>query len=226
MRRAAGVRRRFPDLENEFHSLVTELLTSLNDHTTDPVSGELTDVVIDGYRLANLVLTQIEQGRSPTSLMLVHALAQVTVLRLPQRSVGEARGVSLGWGLDFGVLCREHALYTDLEQVAANAKQALPTSLTLSSPECASPHAHRGLRESGRSGRPRVGRHASRERRAGPAACWRPRSFHSAGLGVVGSGRADEIELVGVRGAGDDVMIWEPACATQLMHDFLDGARC
>ena len=120
--------RAFPALENEFHSLVSELTDQPRTITAaDPATGAPVDVVVDGYRLANLVLTQMEPATIADLPALVHGLASgdggpaataILAARPPQ-------GLA-GWGLDFGVLCREHAPFTDLEQVVARGRRALP----------------------------------------------------------------------------------------------------
>ena len=97
--------RAFPELENEFHSLVTELTDEPRTITaTDPATGAPVDVVVDGYRLANLVTHADGAERpSPTSLRSCTASLPVMAVRPPWRSWRQGhRRASLAGGSTSG----------------------------------------------------------------------------------------------------------------------------
>src|SRR5215213_5808076 len=124
--RCAGA---YPDLENEFTTTVQRLAKS--PMTVDvPASADspAQQVVIDGYKFANLVVLKSMDSNSYAALPeMIHATAQ---------GDGRAAGVEvqnsvpsvdlMSYGLKYGVMCREAAPFTTSDAIAADAQKVLP----------------------------------------------------------------------------------------------------
>ena len=116
----------YPNLEGEFTGAVQRL-------AQQPLAVELPAapggrVVIDGYTFANLVVVQsLSPGNYPGLPALIHGVATGD-----GRAAAEAlvKGVPppgiIGYGLSFGVFCREQIAFTDTARILATAQQALP----------------------------------------------------------------------------------------------------
>jgi pimeloyl-ACP methyl ester carboxylesterase len=119
----------FPEVESQFQTLVTQLTNQPRTvRVTDPSTGQDIDVVFDGYTLANLVvLASLTPGDVSAVPSWVHDLAtgdgtRAATALLDTRPL---TGIT-GYGLAFGVFCREQVPFTSPEQVRAEAKRALP----------------------------------------------------------------------------------------------------
>jgi pimeloyl-ACP methyl ester carboxylesterase len=119
----------YPDVRAEFTGLVKFLTQHPRTITViDPATGQGTEVVIDGYKLANLVDGAMFTPGSPARIpSLVHNLAtgggteaamEILAQRLPPDFVG--------YGLEYGALCSEMVANTNWESVQAIGKKALP----------------------------------------------------------------------------------------------------
>jgi len=119
----------FPDVRNEFTTLVNEL--SARPRTiavTDPTTGKKTDVVIDGYQLASgLVVAAAQNGGLAEVPLLIHnlatgdgSLAAAALLASP------APPNITSYGLQFGVICGEWNSRTSEQQITDAGKKALP----------------------------------------------------------------------------------------------------
>ena len=119
----------YPDLRAEFTGLV-EFLTQHPRTITviDPATGQTTEVVIDGYKLANLVDGAMFTPGSPARIpSLVHNLAtgggtEAAMAILAQRLHPDF----VSYGLEYGALCSEMVASTNWESVQAIGKKALP----------------------------------------------------------------------------------------------------
>lgn len=119
----------FPDLESEFTDLVNELSAQPRTVTVpDPAGGAPVDVVIDGFTLANLVVTAgLIPGQIAGLPTMIHdlrtgdgTLAAATVL------LGRPPSGLTGYGLTYGVFCGESVAATDPETVEEAARAVLP----------------------------------------------------------------------------------------------------
>jgi pimeloyl-ACP methyl ester carboxylesterase len=120
----------YPEVRQEFSRLLTEL-TGQPRHVQvpDPSTGAPTDVTIDSYTLLNVLSIAAAQpgGFAPVPAM-IHDLAggggqqaaqyAMIPLTLPP-------GLT-GYGLLYGVVCREYAPQTSQEAIDAQAQQAFP----------------------------------------------------------------------------------------------------
>jgi pimeloyl-ACP methyl ester carboxylesterase len=216
----------FPDLEAEFRSLVRELTARpLTVTATDPATGAPIDVVLDGYTLANLVLLRMAPGAIAEVPELLHDLADGDGAVAAAALLATRPPVGLGnWGLNYGVICREHAPFTDLQQVAAAATAALPDV-----PEAVLarvPHLFTPVQNCEVWDVP-----AAPPSVRAPVTSDVPVLILSGGLDPITPTRwaqeaassLDSSRLVVVLGAGHDVVHWEPACATKLIRGFLDS---
>jgi pimeloyl-ACP methyl ester carboxylesterase len=84
--------------------------------------------VIDGYTLANLVvLLSLSPGNYAGLPRLIHQMATGDGTAAATALLGTVSPPGLtGYGLTYGVFCREQAAYTDAATVTATAKRALP----------------------------------------------------------------------------------------------------
>jgi len=119
----------YPDVAEEFVATVNRLTTTpLTVPVADPVSGATVPVVIDGYKLANL-LVQLGGAHTYFSEIpgIVHELAtgdgsQVAALLL---EISATAPISSS-GLSNGVYCREYVAQTSPMQVSKRAEKVLP----------------------------------------------------------------------------------------------------
>jgi pimeloyl-ACP methyl ester carboxylesterase len=119
----------YPNLARDFTTTVQRL-------TKTPLSVDLSAengqparrVVIDGYTLANLVvvasLTRGSYAALPQTISAIAkgdgtAAAKAVLAGIPPTGL-------TGYGLAYGVICREHAALTDPAAILAGARQALP----------------------------------------------------------------------------------------------------
>jgi len=119
----------YPDLRAEFTSTVERLNRQ---PLTVTVPGEAgapaTTVVFDGYQLANLVVVSSMPPWALTSVpTMVHALAAGNGVPAAKTILaGQSPPNFVGWGLFYGVMCREQVPFSDPQKVQAAAKAALP----------------------------------------------------------------------------------------------------
>ena len=94
-----------------------------------PTDGEpARRVVIDGYRLANLVVqASLTAGSYAALPQTIHAIANGDGIAAARTvlAANPTPGV-IGYGLAYGVFCREDAAWTDPAAALAAARQALP----------------------------------------------------------------------------------------------------
>jgi pimeloyl-ACP methyl ester carboxylesterase len=216
----------FPDARGEFRTLVSQLTVRPRVvRVDDPSTGEIVDVVFDGYTFANLVvLASLTPGDLSAVPSIVHNLAtgdgkEAAHALLRVRPPG---GVT-GYGLQFGVLCREQAPFTDLERVRAAAKQALPD---FPDPVLALlPRVPAIFRDCGVWDVPaESGVDRGQTRSDVPALLLQggldglsPRSG-----AVAASAGLPRSQILVFPGAGHDVMIWSQDCAVTILRNFLD----
>ena len=118
----------YPDLSSEFGATVQRLAQQPLVVDVPGPDGPPTQVVIDGYTFANLVvLKSLTPGNYAGLPALIHAVASGD-----GRAAAEAlvRGLVppglTGFGLAFGVFCREQMAFTDAARIQAAGKRALP----------------------------------------------------------------------------------------------------
>ncbi|MFE3450452.1 alpha/beta hydrolase [Nonomuraea sp. NPDC059194] len=119
----------FPKAHSEFTRLVNDLADRPRSISVeDPGSGRMAEVVVDGYKLANLVVRASSdadlRARIPA---IVHDLATGTGAKaaaalLPSHGTA---GI-FGYGLQLGVQCHEYVPRTSQRSMLAAAKKALP----------------------------------------------------------------------------------------------------
>jgi len=118
-----------PDLRDDFFATVRGLDEQpMTVDVPDPNGGPSVRVVVDGYKFANLINML---GLKPGGLAEAPALVGAT-------AAGDGRPVAAAllqmvpgpemnsYGLQFGVVCREEAGYTDEQETFAAARRALP----------------------------------------------------------------------------------------------------
>jgi pimeloyl-ACP methyl ester carboxylesterase len=218
----------FPNLERQFRSLVTALTRQPRVvQVEDPVTKASVGVVIDGYTLANLVLVSMAPGSLPSVPALIDDLATgggtlaATALLSRRPPVGLA-----GWGLNYGVFCREQAPFTNRRKVEELARQEFPdfpAAVLARMPQLFTPLQNCDAWDV-------------------PAAPSSVRTPVASGVPVlILAGALDPItpqiwaeaaasglphsHLVRVPSSGHDVMHWASMCAVPLMHDFLNSPR-
>jgi pimeloyl-ACP methyl ester carboxylesterase len=119
----------FPDVYPEFISLVRALTEQPRTiAVADHGSGRQVDVVVDGYKLANLVVRSSTDPELRTKIpLIVHDLATGDGANAAQALLPSNGPIGLfGYGLQLGVQCREYVPLTSLEQMRAEGKRALP----------------------------------------------------------------------------------------------------
>lgn len=116
----------YPDLPNEFVGAVQRL--AQQPLVVDLPAAPDGRVLIDGWKFANLVAVQsLSPGNYAGLPSLIHSVATGD-----GRAAAEAlvKGVLppgiAGYGLAFGVFCREQIAFTDTARIQATAKRALP----------------------------------------------------------------------------------------------------
>lgn len=119
----------YPGLRAEFTATVRRLNRR---PLTVPVPGQAgappTTVVFDGYQLANMVVVAALPPWALTTVpAAVHALAAGDGLPAARTVLaGNSPPGFVGWGLFYGVVCREQAAFTDRRKVQAAGQAALP----------------------------------------------------------------------------------------------------
>lgn len=216
----------YPAVKSQFFDLVRSLQAQPRPVVvTDPATGQAITVVIDGYALANLaVVASLAPGATAAVPALVHGLAQGdgSLAALTLLANRPPPGLT-GYGLTYGVFCREHAAFTDAARVKAAALAALPAfpdavlSLVPQSPnllrECAAWNVGRAddrNKEPARSQVPVLLMAGAFDAITPPA--W----------ATLAAGTLPNTRVLTFPGAGHDVMIWAPACAVSVMRSFLD----
>ena len=119
----------FPDLAGEFSRLVNELTANPKTVSVDdPASGGRTDVVIDGYKLADLVIGGSADSTLRSELpLIIHELARGDGTRAAQALLpGHAPQGAFGYGLLYGVQCAEYVPFTSQAELVSVGQQALP----------------------------------------------------------------------------------------------------
>jgi pimeloyl-ACP methyl ester carboxylesterase len=119
----------FPNLHTEFTATVRRLDEQpLTAPVTDPAGGAAIPVVIDGYKLANLLnVLALNPGSLPNAPAILHALAAGDPAPAANALLQTLSPPGLnGFGLQFGVVCREHTAFTNPAAMQAEAKRALP----------------------------------------------------------------------------------------------------
>ena len=118
----------FPELEAEFIATVNRLDTTPMVVPVQDASGQAVNVTIDGFQLANLVvLTSLENSIYEGIPSMIHAIARGNGQEAAKRLLDtpSPAGVT-GYGLQFGVFCREWASWTTPGEAKARAKEVLP----------------------------------------------------------------------------------------------------
>lgn len=215
----------FPDVATEFTTLVNDLTTSPRTVTVTDATGGPVDVVIDGYTLANLVVVaSLVPGKIAALPSLIHDLAtgDGTEAAMAVLANVPPKGLT-GYGLTYGVFCREQIAFTDLAEAKSIAERVLPEfpELALSLiPQAPRVFDDCATWDVGRSD-PAV---------KDPTLSDLPVLLLSGELDAVTPPSWAEIAATGLPnsqllrfpGAGHDVMIWSPECAVTVMHNFLD----
>jgi pimeloyl-ACP methyl ester carboxylesterase len=117
----------FPDARAEFTRMVGELSASPIRFTVD-VGGTPTDVVVDGYKLANGVVVAAAQtpGQLARIPAMIHKLATGDPTDVAKALAVVTPPNILSHGVMYSALCRESVARTNPEKVLAAGKQALP----------------------------------------------------------------------------------------------------
>jgi pimeloyl-ACP methyl ester carboxylesterase len=119
----------FPDLREEFTATVRRLDEQpLTVEVPDPAGGPNIRVVLDGYKLASLLnVLALNPGSLAGAPAMLHAISAGEGTPAARALVETLSPPGLnGYGLQFGVVCREEAGFTDREKVRAEARRALP----------------------------------------------------------------------------------------------------
>lgn len=117
----------FPDVRSEFVRMVNELSANPLRVTVEN-AGQLTDVVIDGYKLASNVVVAAAQtpGQLARIPAMIHKLATGDPTEVAKALTEVPPPNLLGYGLQYSVLCREAVAHTTAAKVLAAGRQALP----------------------------------------------------------------------------------------------------
>jgi pimeloyl-ACP methyl ester carboxylesterase len=119
----------YPHLRAEFTATVRRLdQQPLTAQVPNPAGGPAIPVVLDGYKLANLLnVLALNPGSLTDAPAILHAVATGDPAPAAQALLQTISPPGLnGFGLQFGVVCREHTAFTNPEKVHAEAKRALP----------------------------------------------------------------------------------------------------
>ena len=214
----------YPGMAATFAEQVTSLTESPRTVTiTDPATKAPLDVVIDGYKLANLVLTSsLAPGLIAPLPQMIDDLANGEGALVAERLAASVPppGVT-SYGLALGVFCEEHVPFTTEQEMADAALTALPdfplpvVRLSPQSPyffsDCAAwdvPTASESVRT--------------------PVASDVPVLILSGSLDAVtappnGETVAETLPnaiIVEFPDAAHDVMLWSPACGVEVMLSF------
>lgn len=216
----------FPGVRSDFTAQVNALTEQPRTVTVpDPATGQNIDVLIDGYKLANLVLTAslVPGSIAPLPAMIDNlangdGTAAATALLQGRPPTGVT-----GYGLAFGVFCAEHAALGSPQEMLAAGRAALPDfpdavlSLSPQAPwifdDCAQwdvPAANRAVQSPVASDVPVLLVSGDLDAITAPQ-----------NADTVATGLTNSRSLV-FRDAGHDVMIWSPDCAVTVMNNFLN----
>jgi pimeloyl-ACP methyl ester carboxylesterase len=214
-----------PTLEADITALVNDLAT--NPRTVpvpDPATGQDVAVVIDGYKVANLVVvSSLSPGDIAPLPVIIDNLARGDGSLAAQRLAAGAPppGVT-SYGLALGVFCSEHAAFTNREKVVDAARAVLPgfpdavLALTPQAPymfgDCAQWNVPAAA--------PAV---------AAPVVSDVPALIVSGALDAITAPPNGEVAAGGLRnattlvfpGAAHDVMLWSTTCGVAVMRSFL-----
>ena len=119
----------YPDLAHEFTATVARLTdTPLTVDMPASEEGPAQKVVIDGYKFANLVVLTSGDATAYASLpQLIHATASGDGRAAAAAVQASVPAVDLmGYGLRYGVMCREAAPFTTPDAIAAESQAVLP----------------------------------------------------------------------------------------------------
>jgi pimeloyl-ACP methyl ester carboxylesterase len=116
----------YPDLAGEFAATVQRL--AQQPLAVDEPNAPGGRVVIDGYTFANLVVVQsLYPGNYAGLPALIHGVATGDGRAAAAAMIKNVTPPGLtGYGLTFGVFCREHMAFTDPTRIVTTGKQALP----------------------------------------------------------------------------------------------------
>ncbi|WP_187432505.1 alpha/beta fold hydrolase [Agromyces mariniharenae] len=119
----------YPDLEAEFTEAVNRLDAEPLTVPVTTAAGDTVSVVVDGYKLANVVVLRLATGPAYSAVLpqMIHeiaagdgtGIASSVIQYLPPAGV-------VGLGLQWGVFCSEDLPRTSLEEVVALGSEALP----------------------------------------------------------------------------------------------------
>jgi pimeloyl-ACP methyl ester carboxylesterase len=121
--------RAFPRVRDEFSRLVSDLTERPRTIAVpDSDSGHHLDVIVDGYKLANLVVRASSDPELRVEIpLIVHDLATGDGVKAARALLPPSGPMGLfGYGLQLGVQCREYVPLTSQEQMRTVGKQALP----------------------------------------------------------------------------------------------------
>jgi pimeloyl-ACP methyl ester carboxylesterase len=118
----------YPRLRQEFFETVRRLHDEPQTVEVTSPSGEPSArVVLDGYRTANLInVLALNPGKLAEAPAIVHALAEGNADPAAKMLHSVAPPGLNGYGLMFGVVCREETAFTEPAIVQAKAQRALP----------------------------------------------------------------------------------------------------
>jgi pimeloyl-ACP methyl ester carboxylesterase len=119
-----------PDLEATLTTVVNDLNARPRTIKVTLPNGQSVSAVIDGYKFANLVETRSLVPGGYDDIPAIIAAAAKGNVRPAATAIAAAAqptpSPAVGYGLAFGVFCRESIAYTTKEAVFAAGKQALP----------------------------------------------------------------------------------------------------
>jgi hypothetical protein len=119
----------YPDLRAKFTATVRRLdAQPLTAQVPNPAGGPAITVLLDGYKLANLLnVLALNPGSLTDAPAILHAVATGDPAPAAQALLQTISPPGLnGFGLQYGVVCREHTAFTNPEKMQAEAKRALP----------------------------------------------------------------------------------------------------
>jgi pimeloyl-ACP methyl ester carboxylesterase len=119
----------YPDLRGDLTTAITRLNQQhLSVDVPDPATGQNVRVVFDGYQAANLlVLLSLQPGSYAGMPSVIHQLATGDGTRAASLLLGTVPPLGItGYGLTYGVFCREQIPFTTPQRTLAIAQRALP----------------------------------------------------------------------------------------------------
>ncbi|MDQ6774435.1 MAG: alpha/beta hydrolase [Candidatus Dormibacteraeota bacterium] len=216
----------YPNLGADLTTVVKRLTEQpLTVDVNDPSTNESTKVVLDGFQLANLiVVASLVPGSIARVPAFVHAIA---LGNGTLAATALLRTVSppdiVGYGLAYGVFCRESIAFTSSQRTQAVARQALPdfpAPVLALVPQSAHLFGDCAAWNVGKA----------------DAFVFKP--AHSSAPVLILAGTFDAVtppswadvaarsltnsRVLRFPGAGHDVIIWSPQCAPAIMVSFLD----